>query len=439
MIHPKISMDSILLGAIKCALGRLPTIPYDLQKIKTLENFYSPVDPNWENVAGWIELKQGDFSAIGQMERLRQLTVTLGSRQTLDMGNFSFLSQCKNLQHLDVGYTNFTDCALLLQLPSLKTLRLPPKEQLIHLEALDQLPEGVKVAFLASPAPTPVSAAPQSRKQPEGSEQVKAIVSELKQRTAMNCWKLTIQPEDKPSIWDSKIGGLPYWNPELPYPTDHSGEKLLLLAQLNLEQLGTDDPIPQNGILQFFIGPDDLWGMDFDAPDKQENFRVVYHPEPDPNVTLEQVMSLNIPTQETNDYSPVFQEACLMAEPAVCYMGPADIRFQPVFRAAVQAVTGEDIGDQNEYQYLSDPDAFYLYDQLDTTGHRLLGYPYFTQYDPRPEDSPYDTLLFQLDSDMIGKKDFVLWGDCGVGNFFINREDLKRRDFSRVLYNWDCS
>jgi len=25
-----------------------------------------------------------------------------------------------------------------------------------------------------------------------------------------------------------------------------------------------------------------------------------------------------------------------------------------------------------------------------------------------------------------------------VGNFFINREALKRRDFSRVLYNWDC-
>ena len=26
-----------------------------------------------------------------------------------------------------------------------------------------------------------------------------------------------------------------------------------------------------------------------------------------------------------------------------------------------------------------------------------------------------------------------------MGNFFINREDLLRRDFSRILYNWDCS
>ena len=33
----------------------------------------------------------------------------------------------------------------------------------------------------------------------------------------------------------------------------------------------------------------------------------------------------------------------------------------------------------------------------------------------------------------------VLEPSCGVGNFFINREDLLRRDFSRILYNWDCS
>ena len=48
-------------------------------------------------------------------------------------------------------------------------------------------------------------------------------------------------------------------------------------------------------------------------------------------------------------------------------------------------------------------------------------------------------LLFQLDSD--GSKeagDLVLWGDCGVANFFISREALRRRDFSRVCYNWDC-
>ena len=73
--------------------------------------------------------------------------------------------------------------------------------------------------------------------------------------------------------------------------------------------------------------------------------------------------------------------------------------------------------------------------------HRMDGFPFFTQSDPRTETLEYesfDTLLFQLDSDSRDRKDLVLWGDCGVGNFFINREDLKRRDFSKVLYNWDC-
>ena len=32
----------------------------------------------------------------------------------------------------------------------------------------------------------------------------------------------------------------------------------------------------------------------------------------------------------------------------------------------------------------------------------------------------------------------MLWGDVGVCNFFIHPQDLAKRDFSKVLYNWDC-
>ena len=38
-----------------------------------------------------------------------------------------------------------------------------------------------------------------------------------------------------------------------------------------------------------------------------------------------------------------------------------------------------------------------------------------------------------MDSD-----DGILWGDAGVGNFFIDLEKLKQRDFSDVFYTWDC-
>lgn len=443
MSQGPIPIDPRLLGAVKRALGRMPAVPYDLTQVKVLDNFYSPVDPYWDNVPEGFVLIPGEFSAIGRMEKLRQLSVVLSSRdQILDMGDFTWLPRCKNLQHLDLALTNFSDCALLLQLPALKTVRLPGREQLVHLEALDALPQSVKVRMDLTPYPSvseTFKTPPPPKPKPEPSEKAKAIVAEVKRRTAAPCWKLTLQPEGPCGLLDSKVGGLPYWDPALPYPTDSQGNKMTLLAQLNFAQLGTEVPLPAQGLLQFFIGQDDVFGIDFDQPDSQKDFRVVYHPEPDPALTLEQIQALDLPTHvEADCCTPVFQEAVFTAEKTVGYMGPEDGHFDALFREVVRAVTGEDIGEQNAYQYLGDADCRCLNDQLNNTGHRLLGYPFFTQYDPREPDSPYDTLLFQLDSDMIDRKDLVLWGDCGVGNFFINREDLLRRDFSRILYNWDC-
>ena len=445
MSQGPIPIDPRLLGAVKRALGRMPAVPYDLTQVKVLDNFYSPVAPYWDNVPEGFVLIPGEFSAIGRMEKLRQLSVVLSSRdQILDMGDFTWLPRCKNLQHLDLALTNFSDCALLLQLPALKTVRLPGREQLVHLEALDALPQSVKVRMDLTPYPSvseTFKTPPPPKPKPEPSEKAKAIVAEVKRRTAAPCWKLTLHPEGPCGLLDSKVGGLPYWDPALPYPTDSQGNKMTLLAQLNFAQLGTEDPLPRAGMLQFFIGQDDVFGMDFDEPDRQKNFRVVYHPEPDPALTLEQIRALDLPTHvEADCCTPVFQEAVFTAEKTVGYMGPEDGRFDALFREMVRAVTGEDIGEQNAYQYLGDADCRCLNDQLNNTGHRLLGYPFFTQYDPREPEGPYDTLLFQLDSDMAeDRKDLVLWGDCGVGNFFINREDLLRRDFSRILYNWDCS
>lgn len=438
MTHEKMFIDPFLLGAINAALHRLPTIPYDLKKIKTLDNFYSPISSYIHNVGEWITVKTGEFSAIGQMEQLRRLSIFRGNRQPLDMGDFSFLTQCKNLQHLDLRYTNFTDCTLLLQLPALKIVCLPPKDQLSHLEALEQLPAKVKLSFLEEPfrkevVPAPI--APQPKQRPKSSEHVKALIAELERRTATDCWKLTIQPDKQPSLLDSKIGGLPYWDPDLEYPTDQKGNKMALLAQLNFSQLGTEEPLPTSGLLQFFISvQDDLFGLDFDSPTEQRNFRVVYHAEPDQSITKEQVEALELPTHQDGEYFPVFREALLVGQKTTACMGPYDIHFDDIYHE----ITKELFGKKENISDLGDDDYEALVEDVSTCGHRLLGYPYFTQYDPRSEDSPYDTLLFQLDSDMVGREDFVLWGDCGVANFFINREDLKRKDFSRVLYNWDC-
>ena len=52
----------------------------------------------------------------------------------------------------------------------------------------------------------------------------------------------------------------------------------------------------------------------------------------------------------------------------------------------------------------------------------------------RPEYRKADRVLLNLWSDKT-----LMWGDAGQGQFLIAREDLLKRDFSKVWYQWDCS
>ncbi|MBQ4529784.1 MAG: DUF1963 domain-containing protein [Lachnospiraceae bacterium] len=278
----------------------------------------------------------------------------------------------------------------------------------------------------------------------KASDKVKQIVVAIKEKTAMTTYELTIIENSQPDIFDSKFGGVPYWDMTKEYPKDSQGNKMMLLAQINFTKAVLEDErLPKQGILQFFIASeDDVYGMDFNEPDSQENFRIVFHENIDMTVTKEQVQALEIPvaTDEDNEYTPVFKEAAVEFHKTTAYMGPEDISFEEVFRQTVKEQTGEDIGDLGYHKYLYANDRHYLYDELAGTGHRIFGYPFFTQYDPRDGETAkyYDTLLFQMDSDMKEGQDYVLWGDCGVANFFINSEMLKKKDFSKVMYNWDC-
>ena len=47
-------------------------------------------------------------------------------------------------------------------------------------------------------------------------------------------------------------------------------------------------------------------------------------------------------------------------------------------------------------------------------------------------------LLLQIDTDYGANEHMIMWGDGGIGNFFIQEDKLKQLDFSSVLYNWDC-
>lgn len=74
-----------------------------------------------------------------------------------------------------------------------------------------------------------------------------------------------------------------------------------------------------------------------------------------------------------------------------------------------------------------------------STNH-LGGYPFFTQADPRYyQENLQDTvLLFQLDSGGHHEDVNIMWGDAGVGAFFISRQALQARQFDKAWFHWDC-
>ncbi len=282
------------------------------------------------------------------------------------------------------------------------------------------------------------------------SEKAVKIVEKIKEMTGIPAIFIERKPNTvQPSLTDSKFGGLPYWDMEKEYPIDSKGERMMLLAQINFSDLcAFDTELPKEGMLQFFITvDDDVFGMDFDDPVSQKDFRVVFHDTVRQDVTEEQVQALDIVrAEEVDDYgTPIFRQAALSFRAGIDSMSSDIEDFPTVFVQAVKAVTGEEIDEENWYEYFGEDtdDGCYLSEELSGLGHKMLGYPGFIQFDPREDKEDrkyYDTLLLQIDSDMgEDGEDYVLWGDCGVANLFINKEALIKRDFSNILYNWDCS
>lgn len=279
-------------------------------------------------------------------------------------------------------------------------------------------------------------------------DEIKPILEELKKRSSQEAFSLKINEARVPKLTDSKFGGVPYWDMKKSYPKDSEGNSLMLLAQINFDNDDFGSLLPKSGMLQFFIGVDEnyLFGMDFDKPYVQNGFRVVYHEKINYDITEEDVLSLGVSTnleEKNEEFTPVYGTHALDVEKKMVSIGEVDYRFYSLFHEIAKE-KGISLKEGSMlYEYLDNAEYDELYEELCNTGHWMLGYPYFTQYDPREagKDSRYyDTLLFQMDSDYSkAGNDLVLWGDCGVGNFFINKEDLKNCNFDKVLYNWDCS
>lgn len=230
-------------------------------------------------------------------------------------------------------------------------------------------------------------------------------------------------PSRAVSWWESKVGGYPYLPKGIPFPTAPDGRELFFLAQLNFAEMPRLTPFPERGILQFYIYDDDLYGMDFDDGENPDTFRVLYFPEV---LTDETALQTQFPLIRDYDLLPHHPEIShpLKFESADEVVPASDYRFSQIFGAGFFQQFGA-----QEWDILDEFNR-----AVRSTGHKLGGYAYFTQDDPRRPEDPM-LLLFQLDSD---EGMDLMWGDMGVGHFFIREKDLAAGNFARVLYDWDC-
>lgn len=275
-----------------------------------------------------------------------------------------------------------------------------------------------------------------------------AVYDELKAEHNKEVIYIKAEKVDDLSLEESKFGGLPFVPLGGAIPTNAEGSQLALLAQINCAQLPENNMYPSDGWLQIWCLEDEMYGFCSDTIQPETNQKVLYIPAGTQGEPLERVVAM---------YQPYVSEDCPVwfineqgaiwgmrlsfthGQQGITY---SDGRFRDLFldrwnkRYPEQAV-------ENFYDL---PDEIFenvvdIHDGSDCA-HQLGGYPYFTQYDPRYErDSTeltkYTEVLFQIDSQFDTEWD-MCWGDAGVRNFFISREDLEALDFSDLLYNFDC-
>ncbi|URZ17429.1 YwqG family protein [Clostridium felsineum] len=212
--------------------------------------------------------------------------------------------------------------------------------------------------------------------------------------------------------WESKLGGMPYIENTQQYPKDKDGVPYFFLAQINFEEIRGIEDFPSEGILQFYVKRDDVYGL------YEEDGFVVRYIEKVNKCYENLVKDVPVIKEDEEFYPPYEYEGKMIFTVRSMPVSAHDNSFNKVF----EGIKFTEVQEKESYEV------------FDGYGSRVGGYPGFTQGDPR-NDKKYDTLLLQLDMD---DECGIMFGDSGVANFFIASEDLKKCDFSKVYYTWDC-
>lgn len=280
---------------------------------------------------------------------------------------------------------------------------------------------------LPKPAPSPAPIVYTIEKDPPlPQEDIDAFLDWYRQQRKPAV-RFTPDPEAEIEPLASRIFGPAFLPDGEEWPRDDNGEPLEFLAQINLADCSSLDGYPREGVVQFFIGIDDVFGADFDnLLGGQRLVRVIasdaqgrLHERPPISREDEYLYS-------ASQSDPVrTRGVMLVAEP---------------FEDQMDLSNKE--ADGKFFRLASTHDVDRLYEAIDAIDqqralcHHTGGYPAFTQSDIRfeAEYEDFDHVLLRLTSD-----DILMWGDAGECVFMMRSADLARGDFSQVIYSWDCS
>ena len=244
--------------------------------------------------------------------------------------------------------------------------------------------------------------------------------------TALPFIDIEATPAEYIGFRQSKYGHFPCLPVGFPYPLDAEGNYMYPLAQLNFSELPPLPGYPASGYLQFYIATQEIYGLDFDDPQSQANFRVLYFTEDQVEKHIEDFSFLHELLEDNT--GPVECPHVLKCTAETEFLGIGDTRYEDLGTFKIDTVL-------EQHPAIADQLDEFVWENFQSTGDKVGGYAFFTQWDPRSGVDKFKDyiLLLQIDS-----SDKVMWGDVGVGNFFIHPDDLAKRDFTRVLYNWDC-
>ena len=271
--------------------------------------------------------------------------------------------------------------------------------------------------------------------------QIEQFIADLNTTTQREVIRISLSLADNLVLTDSKLGGTPYIPKDGTLPTSVDGKPLFMLAQINCEQLPENTLYPKKGLLQFWIAATEapLYGLDYEAPCSNDFKRVIYYPTFGEALPIDDFINdytfddENLPFNSKRQFALHFKkdtESISLEERAA-----SQLFFEKWNEAfSTHITTIDEFFAEVPADICEEINAYLL---KEPTGHKIGGYPYFIEYDPREENDPHTFLLLQIDIDNIEGEE-ICWGNLGgIANFFISSEDLDNCKFDNIFFHWE--